>query len=310
MTYEMSPKGSQSVVNGSHIYIVIPVHNRWELTRKCLLSLREQSDRRVTTVIVDDGSTDDTSRAIELEFPNVVVLRGDGSLWWTGATNLGIEWVLQRCDATDYVLTLNNDTTMKPDYVETLVGIAETEYPALVGSVAVDSRDRETIVDGGPRVNWWTASTWSDNVGRSLSTSLREGRAQSNPDMLAGRGTLIPVACFREIGLYDAKRLPHYAADYEFSVRAVRAGHVLVMSYQAPVFSVVDASGVSTKRGRLPWKSFFVMFASRRSPACLLYRWRFARLAAPRRLMPVFLVADTARVVGGALRDQLLSARS
>lgn len=288
------------------VYVVMAVRNRLALTHACLESLSVQSYPAVRVVVVDDRSSDGTPDAIAVEFPEAVVLRGNGELWWTGATALGVEWVLERCDADDCILTLNNDTTVAPDYIETLMRVLrEAGGRALVGSVALDSRDRDTISDGGPHLNWLTAKGGSYNSGLSLAEIVSTGVTATHPDVLAGRGTLIPTQCFRSIGNFNASALPHYAADYEFSARAARAGYALLMSYEAPVYSVVDATGVSTRRGPLPWRDFFAMFFSRRSPACLLYRWRFGRLAAPMWLRPAFLVADTARVLGGGLRDQL-----
>lgn len=292
------------------VYTVIPVRNRWALTQACLRSLIAHTYSKFVTVVVDDGSSDETSHQIHREFLDVVVLPGDGELWWTGATALGIDWVLERCDDDDFILTLNNDTTVDPDYVETLLRVSSMfDYRALVGSVAVDSRDRDTIVDGGPHISWITAKGGSYHAGESLAAVRSAGTTATRPDLLPGRGTLIPVRCIKEIGNFDARRLPHYGADYEFSVRARRSGYELVMSYEAPVYSEVEATGVSTKRGRLAWGEFWRMFASRRSPACLLYRWRFGVLSAPRHVVPVFLVMDTLRVVAGGLRDQLRGER-
>lgn len=287
------------------VFTVIPVHNRHHHTMACLECLGAQNYPAVTVVLVDDGSTDDTVRLVQARHPKVVVLKGDGNLWWTGATNLGIEWALHRCRSDDYILTLNNDTTVGPDYIATLARLAESAAPALVGSVAVDSRDGETIVDGGPKIRWSTAKWWSINQGRRLPDCLAEGMRFVEPSCLPGRGTLIPVTCLREVGLFNAKRLPHYAADYEFSLRAARSGYRLLMSYESPVVSDVAATGVSVKRNAIPWRRLPQLFFSRRSPSCLMYRWRFARLSCARWWVPAYVLVDTARVVGGTLRDQL-----
>jgi len=288
------------------VHIIIPVHNRCEFTVACLRSLEAQSYRNLKVVVIDDGSTDHTAEVLAQRFPYVAVLRGSGDLWWTGATALGVEYVLERCSDDDYILTLNNDTIVGSDYIENLLRVARDEGGHVVlGSVAVDIRNCDTIVDGGPHLNWLTAKGGSYNVGRSLREVVDEGLTATQPTFLPGRGTLIPVKCIRAVGNFDAKRLPQYAADYEFSTRAARAGCHLVMSYEAPVFSHVEATGVSTARGRLPWSAFLGMYFSRRSPACLLYRWRFALMAAPRALAPVFLALDTLRVIGGGLRDQM-----
>lgn len=71
------------------IYIIIPVHNRKHFTRECLLSLRKQTFQNFKVIVVNDGSSDGTGEMIEKEFSDVILLKGDGNLWWTGATNLG-----------------------------------------------------------------------------------------------------------------------------------------------------------------------------------------------------------------------------
>jgi GT2 family glycosyltransferase len=90
------------------IYIVIPVFNRINFTRECLISLRGQTYTDYKTLVVDDGSTDDTEEIIKREFPEVKVLKGDGNLWWTGATNMGIEYALKIGHENDFILTLNS----------------------------------------------------------------------------------------------------------------------------------------------------------------------------------------------------------
>lgn len=287
------------------VYTIIPAHNRRHYTVRCIELLKQQHYQRLTIVVVDDGSTDGTGSSVQSRWPDVVLLCGDGNLWWTGAMNLGVSWVLARCQPADYVLTMNDDTAVDPDYVSRLVELAVAAGPALVGSVAVDSRHPDLIVDGGPMLRWATAKGWSLNTGRGLSECRNEGVRFVEPTFLPGRGTLIPVACFAQVGLFNERLLPHYGADYEFSLRAARAGYRLLMSYEAPVVSYVEATGISTSLEKPPWSRFARMFFSRRSPACFLYRWRFARLCVPRRLLPLFLVLDTARVIVGGLRDQV-----
>lgn len=76
------------------ISIVIPVFNRKEYTRECLLSLKDQTDQRFKVIIVDDGSTDGTEDMLREEFPEVEVLKGSGSLFWTAGVNMGIRHAL------------------------------------------------------------------------------------------------------------------------------------------------------------------------------------------------------------------------
>ena len=143
--------------NIKNIFIIIPVHNRKDFTRNCLLSLRKQTFQNFTTVVIDDGSLDGTSEIIQKEFPEVILLHGDGNLWWAGATNLGVNYALENGTKSDYILTMNDDTIIRPNYIETLLECASKHPRSLIGSIAIINNDRRIIEDGGVKINWYTA---------------------------------------------------------------------------------------------------------------------------------------------------------
>lgn len=287
------------------VFVIIPVHNRLQFTRACLASLREQSVRDFTIVVVDDGSTDGTHVALAEEFPEVTLLWGDGDLWWTGAMNRGLEWVLPRAGRHDYVLALNNDTALPPDYLETLLGLAALQSNALIGSVAVSWDDHERIVDGGVRIDWRTTRSTSPAIGLTWSQAVGRLGEAASVSVLSGRGTLIPVEVFRRVGLYDQKRLPHYGADYEFARRAQRSGFKLLISYRAKVYSRENATGLRPSTQTLSLRQFVRAYVDVRSPNNLRFRWNFARLCAESGAFPQFVVVDVMRTVGGGVRRQV-----
>ena len=69
-----------------NIYIIIPVYNRKALTLACLENLQNNGDlQKYQVIVVDDGSSDRTSEEVKVNYPKVIVLQGNGNLWWTGA---------------------------------------------------------------------------------------------------------------------------------------------------------------------------------------------------------------------------------
>ncbi|HZT82810.1 MAG TPA: glycosyltransferase family 2 protein [Gemmataceae bacterium] len=230
------------------VAVVVPVHNNLARTLRFLRSFRDVTYPHYTVVIADDGSADGTGAALARDFPSVVVLRGDGNLWWSGATNLGVRYALGH--GFDYVLTINNDALVRPDFLGRLVATAQANPRSIVGSRLNYQHDPARVWAVGSCMRW--------HVGRLFHLCEHDaGEAEvlargPNPrpvEALTGCGTLVPAACFREVGLYDAKWFPQYHGDAEFVLRARRRGWRALVDLQAVVFNDAGNSCTDTVRG-------------------------------------------------------------
>lgn len=291
--------------NLKSLFIIIPVHNRRQFTRNCLLSLRKQTFQKFTTILIDDDSSDGTAEMIKKEFTEVVLLHGDGNLWWTGATNLGVEHVLKNGTQGGYILTLNDDTIFQPNYLETLLVCAFKHPRSLIGSITINDSNSMIIEDGGVKINWCTAKFNFLARGKKYNIIVNEEPSLIPVDVLSGRGTLIPIEAFQEIGVYDFVRLPHYGADYEFSHRAKKKGYNLFVNYKSALINQVKSTINDNEAHFFKWNGFLKKFFSKDSPFCIRYRWNFACLTCPKLLLPSFFLFDIGRVFIGTLRSQL-----
>lgn len=278
------------------IYIIIPVHNRKEFTKNCLLSLRAQTYKDFNTVIIDDGSTDGTGEMLEKEFPEVHVIKGDGNLWWTAATNLGVKYALE--NNTDYVLTLNNDTIATEDFLEKMIYWAERTPNALLGAFAIDA-DTKKPVYGGEIINWkWAKSKFLlDVLPKEQWYGLHE------VTHFPGRGLLIPAEVFKKIDIYDEKHFPHYAADYDFTHRAIRSGYLVYCNYDAKLFIYPDVSGDQENRKKKSLKNYYNHLFSKKGGGNLFIFTKYALKNCPLKfLLPFFLIGFTRRIFGYLIR--------
>jgi len=262
------------------IHIIIPVHNHCENSLECLRLLSVQTWKDFDITLTDDGSTDGTYEVIRERFPDVVVLRGDGNLWWTGSINIALNHVLDHAQGTDYVLTLNNDTKFHADYLQKLADAAIQRPDALIGSVAIDEHDHRKVIDPGVYFDWRTC--------KQTAGEFRQGCFFSDQvNRLSGRGTLIPVRVFRTVGLYDGRRLPHYGADYELSIRASRHGFPLCVYYGAVLYSDATVSGLkSLPHRRISLSEALELLCSNKSVWNVKKRFYFRLLCCPGRYLP------------------------
>ena len=97
----------------SKIYILLPVHNRKEITRGFIECLKTQTFQDYHLVLIDDGSNDGTAVMVKEHIPSATVLRGTGDWWWAGSLQQGIEWLRQqKVHDDDAVLMINDDVSI------------------------------------------------------------------------------------------------------------------------------------------------------------------------------------------------------
>src|SRR4051812_38752822 len=113
--------------------IIIPTHNQWAYTLRCLTALAQATrDIAHEVIVVDNGSTDETPRALP---------RMDGIRHHLQPTNLGFGRACNRGAAMAhgrYLVFLNNDTEPRPGWLARLVAVAEADpRVALAGSQLV-----------------------------------------------------------------------------------------------------------------------------------------------------------------------------
>ena len=91
------------------IAIIIPVFNRKNTTLNCLYQLQNITRKgfAIDIIVIDDGSTDGTSDALRQNYPDTILLKGGGNLWWSGGVNKGFEYALK--EKYEFVYTINDD---------------------------------------------------------------------------------------------------------------------------------------------------------------------------------------------------------
>jgi len=274
------------------LYIIIPVFNRLSFTRACLDSLRKKTDKDFKTIIVDDGSTDGTADVLASDYPEVIILPGTGSLFWTAGVNLGLQFALDQ--GATWLMTMNNDVVAYPDFIENMRKAADSRPPALYGAFELDAITQEPIYSGG-WLNWRTGSF--RRLMDDLSPTQRRGQWPS--ENLPGRGLLIPRSVFEHIGLFAADILPHYYADYDFTHQARLTGFEVYMNFDARLGTYPDESGDQHNRHRRNLRNYYNHLFSIRGGANLRDFTHFARRNCPPIYLPLFLVTGYFRRILG-----------
>ena len=217
------------------IAAVVPAFNRLEKTRVFVEAFRKQLYPRKLLVICDDGSGDGTGEYLKQQ-PDVITVRGDGSLWWSGGTNAAIRKALEH--RPDYLLTINDDSTLDPGYLGALVRDAQAHPGSIMASMILQAQKPERIWGiGASYLNFGAALHALDGYG----VPVAHARALLSPtihvDTTPGNGVLYPTEVFSATGFFDEKWTPQYHGDTLLVHRAAKAGFVPRVSLNASVLN-------------------------------------------------------------------------
>jgi GT2 family glycosyltransferase len=214
--------------------IVIPVYDQFAHTLACLRALAEHPPQLpIEIVVVDDGSSDQTTTALPL-IDGLRYHRRAGNGGFIAACNDGA--ALARGD---FLVFLNNDTVPQPGWLDALLQTFEAHADAgLVGAQLLypDGRLQEAggvvFADGG---GW--------NYGRFESPDDPRFGYLRDADYVSGAALAIPRGLFLQLGGFDSRYAPAYYEDTDLAF-AVRAAGRRVL-YQ-PAARVVHDEGATS----------------------------------------------------------------
>lgn len=257
------------------VEIVAAVHNRREITLQCLKSLSRinKTGLDVHIVIVDDGSTDGTSEAISKNFPEVEIVTGDGNLWFTAGTNRGIEAALKHNP--DYILTINDDAVFDSEFLRWMVETARKYPRSVIGGLLLLWDTPHKVFQVAPKWDFW-AGGYRHWVKQTVWT------VPDKPwevELIVGNCVLFPAQVFRECGLMNEKKFPHYG-DAEFTPRLRRKGWKLLIEPRARVFCQPNNTPPSVRRMPLR-KKFWTLFGDRGNGSSFYFRFWASVYGAP-----------------------------
>ncbi len=230
-----------------HVSIIIVHYRGVADTVACLKSIKGIKHPHFTfsVVVVDNGSKE----ALELpqnQLPKrTTVVRSDTNLGFTSGNNLGLEQAIE-INHPDYVLLLNNDTTVDPDFLSELLKIAENNpntgmvSPLIYFSAGREFHQGAYSAEEQGRVIWYAGGNidWSnlDCFHRGVDEVDREQFIdQTESEFATGCCVLIPHKILERVGLLDPKYFL-YLEDVDWSMRIKKAGFKLYFAPKAHIW--------------------------------------------------------------------------
>ena len=169
--------------------IILVNWNTLEDTLACLDSLSHLTYSNWNTVVVDNGSENEEAQRIKILYPDVIVLETGENLGFTGGNNRGIEHALSH--GAEFILCLNNDTTVAPDFLSLLVS-------AMVSDPKIGIATSTIFYHGEPErvaaLGCWVYLDRSPTVGHILSPAQLDNSLEKVIDVPFAEGCVLMMS--------------------------------------------------------------------------------------------------------------------
>lgn len=227
------------------VAIIIINWNSYPHTRECLSSLRKVSYPNFISIVVDNGSQDGSDLQLEREFPEVTLLRNTDNQGFTGGNNRGIQHALDR--EFDYLMLLNNDTEVKPDFLDHLINVIDAD-PS-IGAVQpkfyyLNNKDR--IWNAGGSII--KSLGWVRTIGENQLAKEKYDHPNST-EWITGCCFMVRTSIVREIGGLNDRFFLYYE-DVEWSLRIRSLGYKLYYCPKSIIYHEAGASSKSENAGK------------------------------------------------------------
>lgn len=198
------------------IAVLLTCHNRKDKTIQCLTALYIQQGLnkvyKIEVFLVDDASTDGTAEDVKNQFTEVIIIQGNGNLFWNRGMHLAWKTAAVTKDF-DYYLWLNDDTFLENNAIQIL--LHEKFSDAIVSGTTQSQHDQK--------------ATYGGYTNKPRKLLIPNGNYQKS-DYCNGNCVLIPKKVFHKLGNLDPI-FHHALGDFDYSLRASKMG---IEIYVAP----------------------------------------------------------------------------
>jgi len=219
-------------------------------TQACCESLTKLTYRNAHIIVSDNASGDGSAETLRASFPQFTHVSNNENLGFSGGNNA----VIRRACAQGfkYVLLLNNDAVVDPDFLSAMVRAAEAEsMVGMVGAKIYFASEPDVIWYAGGVVNFRKVHPFShvgqNDVDRGQHDLPRE------TDWVTGCCLLVRCALVRQVGLLD-ELFGYYCEDVDWCLRARRMGWKIRYEPRAKVWHQI---GSSARRAGLPQSYYY-----------------------------------------------------
>jgi N-acetylglucosaminyl-diphospho-decaprenol L-rhamnosyltransferase len=233
------------------VAIIIVSYNTKDLLLACLSSvLTSTTGVDSEIVVVDNGSVDGSSEAVQSQFRTFTLIRNSANAGFAAACNQGIQ-----STAAPLILLLNSDALISPEALEELARVMESapscgaagcRVTGSTGVAAVNTRNFLNPFNQVVELIGLSSILPGPLLARSYQPTLNAGLLDCSVDWIDGACLMLRRAALDDVGLFD-ERFFMYSEDEDLCYRLRQKGWSICYTARASVQHRGGASATQDK---------------------------------------------------------------
>lgn len=284
------------MMSSPRVCIIILNWNGLADTQECLRSFQKVTYPSYEVILVDNASSGDDVRLLTEEFGKTVrLVRNDKNYGFAGGNNIGMKHALDRCSP-DYLLLLNNDTVVAPDFIDEMVRAGEANPNAGILGPKIYYYDfggrKDVIWTAGGKIRWW--HPWFYHAIGQGRNDLPEYQRLKAVRWISGAAIMIKRQVLEEISLLNADYF-FGGEDVEYCLNARAHGFKSIYVPTARIWHKVGRSRLKHGPRFADLPDYFLLLRRNSSLPFYAYHLLISPLLVPTRILT--LVRDALSTV-------------
>ena len=219
------------------VYIILLNYNSADDTIECIESIKENETKiNYEIIVVDNKSQDNSIQKLE-KVSNIKLIKSDKNNGFASGNNMGIKYAIE--NGAQYVLLLNNDTTIEKNAISILVKQLENHNElGIISSRIMYYDNKELINYCGGDINWLKATSIHNNYKQKFNNNIEKF---FYTNFITGCCMLIKKEVFEKVGYLPEEYFMYYE-DVDFCIKVKEAEYKLGIDTSSVIYHKVSSS--------------------------------------------------------------------
>jgi len=211
------------------VSVVILNWKQLEDTLECLESLRKITYPNFNIIVVDQGSERNDVETIKKNYPEIKVIKNKKNEGFCRGNNVGAKLALR--ENPDYLLFINNDTIVKPDFLEKLIEFCENNPKVgIAGPLILNYFEKDKVCSCGGKINRFSLNC--------KEFKFIPKKPIKDLNFISGCAFLVKRKVIEKIGLWDEDFFVYWE-DSDFCLRAIKASFKIACVLDSVIYHKV-----------------------------------------------------------------------